>query len=182
MKSKHHPRVMKSGVTDIIVYPGLVVWLVLGAPILVSSMEQYHCRSVDVMAIYYDFMPTSHESSKAMWVQLRYPPPLSLGRGTMVSLSALDHNLKLPPKPFEVVDVNGTRVTIRSPLTSHLPSYSEVVPFVPSPPAIGEASGGYSPLSHSPHWAYTLKDWVDTLGDSRSWTFGSGVSVARMVW
>lgn len=134
------------------------------------------------MAIYYDFLPTMHDAKKVFWIQLRDQAPSSLKFGTLVKLVALDKNLGLPPQSFQVVDVIGTRVVLQ-PLTipeSDRPKYTSVVPFHPGNQ---KSSGrGWQPLDHDYHWAYALKDWTTSLHTARNWTYGSGISVAYIMW
>jgi hypothetical protein len=146
-------------------------------------MENYRTNFQDVQAIYYDFLPTLHSAKKVLWVQLRTPPPSSLKIGTIVKLTALDRNLGLPSQSLQVTDVIGTRVVLSHPSsrlqTIPQPRYDQVIPFVAGNQKL---QLGWNPLDHDDHWAYALKDWAETVRKARNWTYGSGVSVAHIVW
>src|SRR6185436_16553483 len=60
--------------------------------VLLIKMNQYKTafaqkgNTVEIASINYDFLPTSHESSKSLWVVTRYPLGNALQPGTMVKL------------------------------------------------------------------------------------------------
>lgn len=145
-------------------------------------MDGYKTNYVEVMAVYYDFIPTMHQAQKSLWVQLRFAPSATLKYGTKVKLIANDRNLGLPPYDLEVVDVIGTRVILRPIYNIIQPSYTQVTAFKSGDQKIQSDGPGWIPLDHSPHWGYAVKDWVDTLHSFKNWTYGSGVSIANMVW
>ena len=135
-----------------------------------------------VMAAYYDFIPTMHQAKKVFWIQLRDPPPSSLKFGTLVKLGALDPNLGLPLQSLQVVDIIGTRVVLQ-PLSipeSDRPKYSSIIPFQPGNQKRSDKK--WHPLDHDFHWAYALKDWATTVNTAKNWTYGSGESVAYIIW
>lgn len=147
-------------------------------------MENYITNSMDVMAIYYDFIPTIHDSKKVLWVQLWSPPPRSL-YGSKVTLQSLDKNLGVPDQKFQVADVIGTRVALVPLLNIPQPSYKDITEFIPKnqwthngPSSLWIAS------DHDKHWGYALKNWeniVQATGHG-NWTYGSGRPMARLVW
>src|SRR5437868_5998967 len=112
-------------------------------------MEFYQSNQCDVMAINYDFMPTSHESSKELWLQLKYPAPKTLLQGSIIKLKSTDVNLKLPSQTFQVLDISGTRVTLKTPNTKTEVA-NNVKPFTPGNQK--QTNGLWHPLHHSPHW------------------------------
>lgn len=141
------------------------------------------------MAAYYDFIPTSHQARKVFWIQLRNPPPHSLKFGTLVNLESLDKNLGLPSQSLQVVDIIGTRVVLEPMIVdgqqNEGPTYNTVKAFIPGNQKLkigGSLNNKWHPLKHGEHWAYTLKDWTDTLHTARNWTFGSGEAVACITW
>jgi hypothetical protein len=134
---------------------------------------------VDVMAINYDFLPTSHQSRKSLWLQLRYPAPKNLVQGTIVKLRSTSDNLRLPSQTFKVLDVWGSRVILKTPDMQTQIS-SELTPFVPENQKWN--NNLWYPLKHSPHWGYALKDWIHTIHTARNWTYGTGIAVAQMSW
>lgn len=133
----------------------------------------------NIMAIYYDFIPTSHQSKKVLWVQTRTQPDTHFRPGTNIRIVSLDKNLVAPVSVFKILDVIGTRVILTPMVEDQTADYRYIIPFIEGNQKL--KSKGFIPLNHGGHWAYTLKDWVDTINSNRNWTFGSGKPVAVMI-
>ncbi len=152
------------------------------------------------MSINYDFMPTSHQARKELWLQLRYPPPSSLKQNSLLRLRSIDinretsspdlywnsrrefhdNNLVLPGEYLQVVDIIGTRVIVKVPNERSV-NASNVHPFIANNQKVATESQ-WHPLKHSAHWGYTTKDWITTINTYKNWTHGSGVPVAYASW
>lgn len=138
-------------------------------------MENYRTNSAEVMSINYDFIPTSHQAKKSLWLELKTASCAgSLRFGSTIKMHSLDPYLKLPCQEFQVLDVIGNRVIIEEFIPSYInPKYTDIIPFQPKNQKIGQ-------WTLPTHWGYSLKDKINS--GYRSSSFGSGVSVAYITW
>lgn len=97
--------------------------------------QESNNNRIQITSINFTFHPTDINMPKSLWLQLRFPPPMNLGPGSLIKIVPLDHNLILPPTPFYVQNVIGTRVLVE-------PYRKEWVP-----------------SDHGGNYGYSLKDW-----------------------
>ena len=126
-------------------------------PTLDQLIDKVEARRLQVTDIDFDFQPAMHESSKSLWIQLRFPPPRhTVTAGKRVRLDSVDPNLVFPAGEFVVIDIIGTRVILK-PL------------------------GSWKPEQHAGHWGHSTKDWeYVSQKPIKDWTYGYGLPLAYL--
>lgn len=131
-------------------------------------------------SINYDFVPTSPNGYKALWVALKQPLGNDLPIGTILRVVTANPYFKPPNDRFKVQDVIGTRVVL-------VPVHVRPAPrtaFVPyQPQQTGRDAYGWEPWTHGPQWGYMTRQ-PDTLPwlQDKNWTYGTGEYAGYLEW
>jgi hypothetical protein len=66
-------------------------------------------KSVQIQSINFDYIPTSMEGVKVLWVQLNFPAPRDLPIGGIVQFNIKGKTI---PRKYYVYDIIGTRIVL----------------------------------------------------------------------
>ena len=108
--------------------------------------------SVDIYSVNYDFMPTIPYAAKSFWVQM-VAPVQGLHQGKQVYIESLDPNFVPPPGPLVVIDAIGTRVMLT------VPRYLR-----------------------TGQWGYSTRNLASYNRPMKSWVYGYGNPIAKLIY